>query len=239
MFGRVWNTPTFSETLGAVEVPVYYPFFSFFTAASTYKKNSPDMDTKVTMLYVLGSYMTQLAHFRSWFNFATPAEKAAAKEFMVHAAFVITGLIASSLVLGNMSDDDDKKKKKKKPSKFSRKKEENDRWVAFLNYLLVSTTSELSETVPIYGWYGFASRNLRKPAASFEMLYHLFAGAYYSVWVRLTQEEKDIIYQRGENKGQAKDIVHYKKALPVIRQIQKLNSLQDQTAFYRMINPFL
>jgi hypothetical protein len=223
IYGRRWNQTSMNENLGTTEVPVYRPFFKFFTMPFTkalLEKKEGTIGERAGIIFK--QYANQIRHIRMFYNYMTPMEQSAAREWFAHVCMVAIAAVLVSMVKTD-DDDDDKDKTKME---------------LHLQYLAAAVFTEISETTPIYGWWGMAKHNWQRPMVAANISEELWLTVYYG-FLQSIGDPDAYRYNRGVYKGQTKAWVHLKKAMPIMRQFNNWNNIEGSTQFYKMINPFM
>lgn len=224
-FGRRWMRYFFNETLGSWEVPIYKPAWDFLRyGIERFNKNNPNakiLDYIKGIFKIIGYYLEAIRNYKFYYNSMTISEQASVHKFMRHIA-MFAGLAVTTLILGSLKDDDD---------------EDENYAYTMMMYELTSLYQEVSEIVPIYGWYNTIDMAREKIFVGESMLQQGDKVIRYSL-LGLIQDEDKLMYDRGIYKGQLKRDVALKRMIPILRQIEKQQNLKSTMNFYNYYNPF-
>ena len=227
-FGRRFNRPTFNENLGSFEIPIYKPIFDAATYGYRMFKEDADI-TKMNIikdpksffkgLYSMFNYQLKLLrHARFYYNTLSKGEQASLIKWAKHtAAIAIVATLALSL--GSLQDDDE------------------PYYYTALMYTLTALYKEVSEPVPLYGWYSTLNQLKEKAFIGEQVIVNLMNLIKYAMADIFTDDES-IYYDRGVYKGQKKSIVALNRLIPILSQIQKSTNLKAQMNWYKWYNPF-
>lgn len=222
-FGSRYGKTTFSEGTGTYRAGAFSDFWKFIGTPIARESFS-----KVPILEAVSNlakgYIEYLQNISYYYNKLPSHQKAN----VFRAVSQITSLCIASVLLyaayaAMGSDDDDKKKAL------------NNWWVANTVYQLSSIQNELFDTTRL-SWIPQYKRTRKSFMASERSLTDLASFMYYTM-IYPFQDDKERTYQRGIYKGESKAMVHLKKSIPLVRQLQTGEHLSSTINFYQMYNP--
>jgi hypothetical protein len=227
-FGARWGRAKFDEGLGVWQKGAYSSLFDFI--GSPFKNNpllfgrGNDTTAAQALKNLLTDSMELITNLKFHYNILPEHEKANIMRAITNALSVI-GLSLSMMLIGRLATRDDEE-------------DIDNIGLAMLIYQANATHAEITQFVPIYGWYGAVSRTVQSPFAAQKVLLDIYK-VFQTAMEYPFMSPENRVYDRGVFEG--KDVLGNRlaRATPIVRQFHKFDNIKNYTNWYRLYNPFV
>lgn len=224
--GKRWNRAVYSEGLGTYQKGIYTSFKDFLATPIRANKlyGESDMTQREVFGKILKDYKNFLLNARVYYRRLGSSEQANIRRMMAHMSMVLTTSLSLTLLgrLALRSEDEDQIIQNK--------------LLAFTIYELSMIHAEITQFVPVLGWYGFYQRSKQHPLAAEKVMADK-ARLVTSIMKYPFQDEDQRYYQQGPYKDRSRIEVQASKLAPIYRQKHKWENIGMYTGWYKLYNP--